>query len=55
MDAYEAQQKSEKYQRNFQYYFAMVLKGLMYIVTMVTKLLWQVTKGVLKTFGVPIH
>lgn len=48
-------QKTEKYERNVQYYFAMFLKGIMYVVTLVVKLLWQVTKGVLKTFGVPIN
>ncbi len=54
MDGYEAQQKEDKYKKSAEYYIAMILKGLMSIVTMVTKLIVQVIKGVLRTIGLPI-
>jgi len=54
MDMYESEQVKGKYEKSAQYYFAMFLKGIMYIVTMVVKIIIQVMKGVLRTFGVPI-
>lgn len=51
---YESEQAKRKYERSAQYYIAMFLKGIMYIVTMVVKILIQVMKGVLRTFGLPI-
>lgn len=51
---YDAKQDQDKYLRRAEYIFARVLKVIFSFLIMLLKLTWNIIKGVLKTFGIPI-
>ncbi len=51
-DVYDRFQEEDKYQRKITYWFALFLKGIFYVVTMLLKLVLDIAKEVLHTFGI---
>jgi len=51
---YDANQDKEKYIRRAEFILARILKVVFAFLLMLLKLTWDILKGVLKTFGVPI-
>lgn len=52
--AYDANQDKDKIMRKAEFIFAKILKVVFAFLFMLLKLTWNIIKGVLKTFGVPI-
>jgi len=52
--AYDADQDKAKYMRKVEFIFARILKVIFAFLLMLLKLTWDITKGVLRTFGIPI-
>lgn len=54
MEAYQQEQEKDKYLKMIEYGFAMILKALIWVATMVVKIIFKVIEGVLKTLGLPV-
>ena len=51
---YDAKQDQDKYMRKAEFIFAKVLKVIFNFLIMLLKLVWTITRNVLRTFGIPI-
>ena len=51
---YDAKQDQEKYMRKAEFILARVLKVVFNFLIMLLKLVWTITRNVLRTFGIPI-
>lgn len=52
--AYDAEQDKTKYLRRAEFIFAKILKVVLSFLLMLLKLAFDILKGVLRTFGIPI-
>lgn len=51
---YDLEIKKQQYQQKGMFVISRIMKVFVYLIKLVLTMVWGVTKGVLKTFGIPI-